>query len=47
MFQENSVNERTIKRDLAKMKKLGILRHVGSTKGGHWEVVKENRGRIR
>lgn len=39
MSQEVTINERTIKRDLAKMRELGVLRHVGSTKGGHWEIV--------
>ncbi|MCK4614425.1 MAG: putative DNA binding domain-containing protein [Thermoplasmata archaeon] len=34
-----SVNEKTIKRDLAILKKKGIIKRVGSRRGGHWEVV--------
>lgn len=30
----------TIKRDLAFMQSAGIIKHVGSDKTGHWEVVK-------
>lgn len=29
----------TIKRDLGKLKKLGVLRRVGSDKGGYWEII--------
>lgn len=34
------VSEKTIKRDLAFMQSAGIIKHVGSDKTGHWEVVK-------
>ncbi len=34
-----SVDERTIQRDLAKIKKLGILRRRGGRKNGEWEIV--------
>ena len=35
-----NVSEKTIKRDLAFMQSAGIIKHVGSDKTGHWEVVK-------
>ena len=34
-----NVSEKTIKRDLAFMQSAGIIKHVGSDKTGHWEVV--------
>jgi len=33
------VNRETIKRDLNKLKKLGLVRRVGSDKTGYWEVI--------
>jgi len=35
------VNEKTIKRDISKLKESGKLKRIGSDKGGHWEVVWE------
>ena len=29
----------TIKYQLNKMKKAGIIKHIGSTKSGYWEIV--------
>lgn len=37
--EKMSVDERTIQRDLAKIKKLGILRRRGGRKNGEWEIV--------
>ena len=33
-----NVTKRTILRDIEKLKHNGILKYVGSTKGGHWEI---------
>ncbi len=33
------VDHKTIKRDIAKLKSLGLLRRIGPAKGGHWEVL--------
>ena len=30
-----------IKKQLDKLKKAGIIRHVGATKKGHWEIIEE------
>ena len=30
-----------IKKQLEKMKKANRIKHVGPTKGGHWEIIKE------
>ena len=42
-----TVNEKTIKRDITKLKEKGILKRIGPDKGGHWEIVdnkdKENK----
>ena len=35
-----NVTEKTIKRDIQKLKEDGILKRIGPDKGGHWEVVK-------
>lgn len=35
-----SVNEKTIKRDLYKLKTSGTIKRIGPDKGGHWEVIK-------
>ena len=36
-----SVGIATIKRDLTFLTEKGIIRHVGPTRGGHWEVIKK------
>ena len=33
------VNHKTIKRDIEKLKTLGILQRVGPAKGGHWQIT--------
>lgn len=33
------VSHRTIQRDLEHLKKLNVIRRVGTDRGGHWEVV--------
>ena len=38
---ELSVNEKTIKRDLSKLKSSGTIKRVGPDKGGHWEVIEK------
>ena len=38
MSEKNSVDERTIERDIAKIKKLGVLRRKGGRKNGEWEI---------
>ena len=35
-----NVSERTIYRELAVLKQMGLIRRVGSDKTGHWEVIK-------
>jgi len=39
LAMEVGVTEDGIKYHLDKMRKTGVLRHVGSTKAGHWEVL--------
>jgi DeoR/GlpR family transcriptional regulator of sugar metabolism len=34
-----SVSLVTIKRDINKLTELGIIRHVGPSKGGRWEII--------
>jgi DeoR/GlpR family transcriptional regulator of sugar metabolism len=34
-----SVSLVTIKRDISKLTELGIIRHVGSSKTGRWEII--------
>lgn len=36
-----------IKKQLEKLKKSGIIKHVGPTKGGHWEVTSASRSATR
>jgi predicted HTH transcriptional regulator len=36
--EKMGVNEKTIKRDIEKLKKEGKIRRVVSARGGHWEV---------
>jgi ATP-dependent DNA helicase RecG len=33
------VNHKTIKRDIEKLKTLGILKRIGPAKGGHWQIT--------
>lgn len=35
-----------IKKQLDKLKKAGIIRHVGATKKGHWEIIEKYKRRI-
>lgn len=37
-----NVSERTIYRELAALKQMGLIRRVGSDKTGHWEVIEAN-----
>ena len=38
MSEKSSVNERTIERDIAKLRMLDYLRRIGGKKDGHWVV---------
>ena len=38
-----NVSERTIYRELAVLKQMGLIRRVGSDKTGHWEVIKDDK----
>lgn len=40
IISQLNVSERTIYRELAVLKQMGLIRRVGSDKTGHWEVVK-------
>lgn len=40
------VSERTIKRDLAKLQTLGVIRRDGPDKGGKWVVIENNNSNI-
>ena len=37
-----NVSDKTVKRDIAKLKELGRLKRVGSLKSGYWEVISQN-----
>ncbi|MCD6149817.1 DeoR family transcriptional regulator [bacterium] len=34
-----NVNEKTVKRDIAKLKQKNLLKRIGPAKGGHWEII--------
>ncbi|WP_281644790.1 ATP-binding protein [Bacteroides zoogleoformans] len=38
-----SLSERTVKRDLAAMQKVGVLIREGNTSAGHWVIIQEQR----
>ena len=38
MSEKEGVNERTNERDIAKLKKLGVLTREGGRKGGKWVI---------
>ena len=38
MSEKEGVNERTIERDIAKLKKLGVLTREGGRKEGKWVI---------
>ena len=42
MSEKTSANERTIERDIAKLKKMGVLIREGGRKEGHWVIVTNN-----
>lgn len=39
LSQHCNVSSKTIKRDIAQLKKEGKLKRIGSFKSGHWEIV--------
>ncbi len=41
-----NLSERTIYRELAALKQLGLIQRIGSDKTGHWEVVRSSNGRV-
>ena len=43
LAQVCGVSDKTIKRDLAKLKEEGILERKGSLKSGHWEIIGDGR----
>ena len=43
MLGKDSVNERTIERDIAKLKKTGILIRKGGRKDGEWVINVKNK----
>ena len=44
MSEKEGTNERTIERDLAKLKKMGILTREGGRKEGKWIIKIEKQG---
>jgi len=38
-----SVSQSAVEKNIAKLKKDGLLQHIGSTKGGYWEVVEDEK----
>ena len=42
LSQSLAVNEKTIKRDIEKLKKKGLLQRIGPDKSGHWKVEKND-----
>ena len=39
MSEKTQVVDRTVERDIAKLKKMGILTREGGRKEGHWVIV--------
>ena len=37
------VTEKTVKRDIEKLKQKGLLKRVGPAKGGYWEIINQTR----
>ena len=35
------ISQRKIEENISKLKKKGIIKRIGSPKGGHWEVIKK------
>ena len=35
------VNIRTVQRDINQLKANGVLKRIGSERGGHWEIIKK------
>lgn len=36
------ISVRKTKQNIAKLKDKGLIRHVGTTRSGHWEIIKQN-----
>jgi ATP-dependent DNA helicase RecG len=37
-----NLGEKTIKRDIAKLKQKGLLERIGPDRGGYWKIKKQN-----
>jgi len=40
LAEEVGISSRKIEENIARLKEFGILRRIGPTKGGSWEVLK-------
>jgi ATP-dependent DNA helicase RecG len=38
---ELSISTTGVEKHISKLKKFGLIRRIGSDKGGHWEVVED------
>jgi len=36
------ITSRTVQRDLDKLKNKNLIKHIGTTKGGHWQITDNN-----
>ena len=41
LANKHNVNEKTIKRDLKKLKDLNLIKRVGPDKTGYWQIIKD------
>ena len=41
MAKKIGISDRAVEKNIAALKKRGVLRRVGPAKGGHWEVLDE------
>ena len=42
MGEHENLSKKSVEYNIDKLKEMGVLRHVGPTKGGYWEIIKKD-----
>lgn len=41
MAEKVGISQRAVEKQLAKLKKIGVIERIGADKGGYWEIKQE------
>ncbi|NCC74291.1 MAG: HTH domain-containing protein, partial [Sphingobacteriia bacterium] len=43
MAEEIGISQRKVEENIAKLKLLGLLKRIGPAKGGHWQIIDQQK----